>query len=221
MTTRREALRTLACLPLALHGGVLAAAAVRQEAASGMRGFACALGELADARGLPPARRTGEHLALALPGSARSSAADLGAIAGFADAVWIELPELDRGGIDDGPLAQRIRAASSVALIDGPLIEWLSTLWPARRRSAILPALQECAASGGRLIGRGSSTFVAGAGCVGRGPTREAIGEVRLHVKNPRKLGQSQSCRGLGLGGSLSSTRTRAPPATCCASWPA
>jgi len=208
MSTRREALRALACLPLLLRG---AFAAVNEGAPRAQRGFACALGELADARGLPAARRDGEHLALALAGSEKPAAEALLALCGAADAHWLELSPLDRGGVEDGPLAERIRTAASVALIEGPMLDWLVTLWPARRSSAVLRAIAECAATGGRVVGRGSTSFLIGGGCVARGATRDAIGEARLRAANPREQGEATPTPGLYLGGEwLLDTATRA-----------
>ena len=198
MNTRREAMQALACLPLVLRAGPVPP---HETAPRARRGFACALGESADARGLPPARRAGAHLALALGGSERPSAASMLAVSGSADAQWVELPALDRGGVEDGPLAERIRAAASVALIEGPMLDWLITLWPARRSSAVLRAIAECAATGGRVTCRGSTAFLIAGGGVARGPARDEVGEARLRACNPRDEGEPGLTPGLFLGG--------------------
>lgn len=203
MSTRREALRSLACLPLLLRGDWHSAASPPDSGggAQGQFGFACALGEQADARDLPAPRRRGEHLVLALAGTARPSGEDLLRCVGAPDAQWLELSHLDRGGVEDGPLAERLRLAASVSLIEGPMLDWLITLWPARRSSAVLHALSECAAGGGRVSGRGSTAFLIAAGGVARGPSREASGESRLRSTNPREHGEPRLTPGLCLGG--------------------
>ena len=165
------------------------------------RGFACALGESADATLLPPARRVGLSLALALAGSARPAAEQLRELTGSRDAEWIELSPADRGGVDDGPLAERIRTAGNVTLIEGDVLDWLVTLWPARRSSAVLRALAECALTGGRLIGRGSTAMLVASGGVVRGATRDTPGEARLRSKNPRESGEPRLTQGLRLCG--------------------
>src|SRR5688572_16323355 len=180
MPTRRGILQGILCLPFASRG------LMQGSSSDPSRGLACALGEEADANLLGPARRGGESLALALARTARPSAEELRRLTGDAKTSWVELSPLDRGGVDDGPLAERIRTAASVSLIEGTLIDWLVTLWPARRSSAVLEALIECAHTGGRLIGRGSTALLLSAGGVVRGPTRETAGESRLRLANPR-----------------------------------
>lgn len=167
------------------------------------RGFAIALGESADASDLPTGRRAGEHLALALSGTPRSSIADDARLYGSTQPQWIELSPLEREGVDDGPLAERIRVASSVCLVDGPLLDWLVTLYPARRRSAVLHALIENVVSGGRVIGRGATAALMFGGGVARGATRDSVGESRLRDANPREQAQPRWVTGLGLGEDL------------------
>ncbi len=125
--------------------------------------------------------------------------------------AWVELSPADRGGVDDGPLAERIRTAASVSLIEGKVLDWLVTLWPARRRSAVLQALGECAYTGGRVIGRGSTAFLVAGGGVVNGPTHDAIGESRLRLTDPHASGQQRMAVGLGLCGDfLVDTQARA-----------
>lgn len=209
MTTRREALGALVCLPLALRAKCLDMHG--ESAGRPGRGFACALGEGADAGLLPVPRRQGEHLALALAGTPRPPASALDRLVGAADPVWVELSPKEREGVDDGPLAERIRAAAGLTLIEGDVLDWLVTLWPARRSSAVLLAIAECAYTGGRVVGRGSTAFLVAAGGVVRGATREATGESRLRATNPREDGEPRLCAGLGLCGDLFvDTQTRA-----------
>src|SRR5690349_3205869 len=149
MPTRRGLLQALACLPftarvaLAAGGSLAERGAFAFEERRAIRGFACALGEDADAAGLPAARREGEFLALALAGTARPDPEKLRELTGSAQAAWLELSPNDRAGADDGPLAERIRTAASVTLIEGELFDWLVALWPARQSSAVLGALAE------------------------------------------------------------------------------
>jgi hypothetical protein len=183
------------CLPLAARG-------LRgDEHGRPGRGHACALGEDASAALLPEPRRKGESLTLALAGTPRPAAEKLRELTGSSDSVWLELSPLDRGGVDDGPLAERIRTAASVTLIEGKLLDWLVTLWPARRNSAVLGALAECAYTGGRLIGRGSTAILVAAGGVVRGPTRDEPGESRVGLSNPRESGEARMAQGLHLCG--------------------
>ncbi len=215
MPTRRELLQGLVCLPLAaqlaLDSGAPRAPAKDADSGRPGRGYACALGEDADATLLPASRRVGEHLALALSGTAKPAADVLAKQSGSADAAWIELSPADRGGVDDGPLAERIRTAASVSLIEGGVLDWLVTLWPARRRSAVLQAIGECAYTGGRVIGRGSTAFLVAGGGVVNGPTHDAIGESRLRLTDPHASGQQRMAVGLGLCGDfLVDTQARA-----------
>lgn len=165
------------------------------------RGFACALGEAADAILLPAPRRQGESIALALAGTEKPAPEELARLTGSSDSIWVELSPGDRGGVDDGPLAERLRTAASVSLIEGSVLEWLITLWPARRRSAVVGAITECSITGGRLIGRGSTAFLVAAGGVVRGATREGAGESRLRLENPREDGEALMANGLHLCG--------------------
>lgn len=167
------------------------------------RGHAIALGESADASELPLGRREGEHLALALSGTPRCATADEARVYGSAQPQWIELSPSERDGVDDGSLAERIRAAAGVCLVDGPLLEWLVTLYPARRRSAVLHALIENVVSGGRVIGRGATAALLFGGGVARGATRDGVGESRLRNANPREQAQPRWVAGLGLGEDL------------------
>ncbi|HTF91042.1 MAG TPA: hypothetical protein VK843_21685 [Planctomycetota bacterium] len=196
MPSRRSLLQGLVCLPFAARGW-------SQTPLRPGRGYACALGEDADASLLPHARRDGESLAIALAATPRPSPEILRKLTGTEAPSWVELSPQDRGGVDDGPLAERIRTAASVTLIEGEVIDWLVTLWPARRSSAVLEALAECALTGGRLIGRGSTAILVAAGGVVRGPTREARGESRLRLVNPRESGEPRLTQGLHLCGNF------------------
>ncbi|HUR27540.1 MAG TPA: hypothetical protein VM509_05090 [Planctomycetota bacterium] len=191
MPTRRGILQALACLPLASRGLF--------TQATPSRGLACALGERADASLLPPARREGESLALALFGSSRPAADELRDLTSAADSVWIELPSAEDKGADESPLIRRVRAAASVTLLDGALMDWLLTLWPPGRRSAISAALVECAVTGGRVIGRGAASLLVAAGGVARGPTNDEPGESRVRLANPRESGEPRLAHGLRL----------------------
>ncbi len=210
MATRRELLRALAPLTLLpLLEARLGAAPLRRapggEALDSQRGrgIACALGEEADAADLPAPRRAGEHLALALSGTTPVADADRARVLGSAHCQWIEISLEDRGTVDDGPLAERIRTAASVTLVEAGVLDWLIALYPARRSSAVLHALVECAATGGRVIGRGSAAFLVAGGGVVLGATRDAVGESRLRQANPRKLGGVRLAHGLGLSGGM------------------
>ena len=178
-----------------------ARAVLAQSPNHGGRGLACAVGEDADASLLPAAHRPGEFLALALAGTERPTPERLRELTGSPDATWVELQPTDRGEVDDGPLAERIRTAASVALIEGNVMDWLVTLWPARRSSAVLRALGECAWTGGRVIGRGSTAMLVAAGGVVRGPTFDSPGESKLRLTNPRESGEARLTQGLRLCG--------------------
>ncbi len=205
MPTRRGVLQALICLPLAarrVFADDPAKRAIDDEGVSHSgRGLACALGEDADASGLPPARRDGESIALALSGTPRPAAERLRELTGSVQTTWVELSALDRASVDDGALAEKIRTAASVSLIEGNVLDWLNTLWPAHRGSAVLGALNECAATGGRVIGRGSTAMLLAAGGVVRGPTRDEAGESRPRLSNPRESGEPRLTQGLRLCG--------------------
>lgn len=193
MPTRRGILQALACLPL------VGRSVFTEGPRTPSRGLACALGEEADASLLPPARRDGESLALALSGTQRPAEARVRELTGAANSIWLEVPSAASGGIDDGPLARRVRAATSVTLVEGELMDWLMALWPARRRSAIGEALVECAVTGGRVIGRGATALLVASGGVARGPTHDEPGESRLRLENPRESGEPRLVHGLRL----------------------
>ncbi len=201
MPSRRELLLGLAWGPILARCAFAQTAAAGTSSSAPTRGFACALGEQADALRLPQPRRHGESIALALAGTPRTTDDDLAALTGRRDSTWIELSASELVGFDEGPLARRIRAAGSVCLMEGSVLQWLLALWPARRRSELRSALIECAESGGRLIGRGSTAFLVASGGVVRGPTADEPGESRLRASNPRNCGEPRLAQGLDLGG--------------------